>query len=113
MNGFPIRFMIALAATACASTARAPEVAPAAAVAITHVTVIDVSGGPSLHNATVVVRGNRIAGVGPSDSVPTPADAQVVDGRGKFLIPGLWDMHVHAAWPNIADPLSKLFVANG
>src|SRR5205085_2694104 len=77
------------------------------------VTVIDVSGGPTRSDATVVVRGNRIASIGAADSLSTPADAQVVDGRGKFLIPGLWDMHVHAAWPNIADAVGELFVANG
>src|SRR5690242_880194 len=100
----------AVALVACASSGHPPEMAPAAAVAITHVTVIDVTGGPPLTDATVVVRGNRIASI---DSGAAPAEARVVDGHGKFLIPGLWDMHVHAAWPNMADALAELFVANG
>jgi predicted amidohydrolase len=105
--------MMAMVATACSSAARAPDVAPAAGTAITHVTIIDVTGGPSRTNATVVVRGNRIASIGATDSVATPVGAQIVEGRGKFLIPGLWDMHVHAAWRETAEPYGELFVANG
>src|SRR6058998_2358583 len=101
-----------IALVACSSGALGPKVAPATAIAITHVTIIDVTGGPPRSDATVVVRGNRISSIA-SDSTPLPADARVVDGRGKFLIPGLWDMHVHAAWPNMADAVAELFVANG
>lgn len=57
-----------------------------------HVTVIDVEQGRALPDLTVIVEGGRIAAVG---TMPAPPCAQVVDGRGKFLIPGLWDMHVH------------------
>jgi len=46
-------------------------------------------------HTTVVVRGNRIAAVGPDGSVPTPASAPTVDAAGRTLLPGLWDMHVH------------------
>jgi hypothetical protein len=42
-----------------------------------------------------VIRGNRISEIGTASAVTPPAAAQIVDGRGKFLIPGLWDMHVH------------------
>ena len=106
-------FAVALALAAAACSPQGPVIAPAAAIAITHVTVVDVTGGPPRTNATVVVRGNRIVSIGSSDSWAAPADARVVDGSDKFLIPGLWDMHVHAAWPNIADPVAELFVANG
>jgi len=58
----------------------------------THVTVIDVEQGRARSDVTVVVEGDRIAAVG---RAPVPKHAKVVDGRGKFLIPGLWDMHVH------------------
>ncbi|HEX6747328.1 MAG TPA: amidohydrolase family protein [Longimicrobium sp.] len=44
---------------------------------------------------TVVIDGNRIAAAGPSASVAIPAGAEVVDGAGKTLLPGLWDMHTH------------------
>ncbi len=65
-------------------------------VAIRGVTVVDVSDG-SLHpEHTVVVAGNRIAAVGPAQKVAVPDAAEVVEGAGRYLIPGLWDMHVHS-----------------
>ena len=62
--------------------------------AITHVNVIDVIHGTAKPDCTVVIRGNRISDIGPASAVKPPA-AQMVDGSGKFLIPGLWDMQVH------------------
>jgi imidazolonepropionase-like amidohydrolase len=62
------------------------------AVAITHVTVIDVVTGGRRQDVTVVTEGDRIAGIG---AVAIPRGATRIDGRGKFLIPGLWDMHTH------------------
>jgi imidazolonepropionase-like amidohydrolase len=93
-----VRSALAALALLIPAVARAQPATPAAtpdpaAVAIHGVTVIDVDRGRRLPDRTVVVRGGRIAAVG--GSVPIPAGAHVVDGRGKFLIPGLWDMHVH------------------
>jgi imidazolonepropionase-like amidohydrolase len=65
------------------------------AIAITHVTVIDCTGAAARPNSTVVVTGGLISAVGPSGTVAIPAAARVVDANGKFLIPGLWDMHGH------------------
>ena len=62
---------------------------------IQRVTVIDATGKPAQSGITVVVEQDHIAVVGPWKKVKAPAGAQIVDGRGKFLIPGLWDMHVH------------------
>jgi imidazolonepropionase-like amidohydrolase len=82
------------------------------AVAITRVTVIDASNPAPRPNQTVVVQGNRIVSVGPAGAARVPAGARVIDGGGKFLIPGLWDMHVHTAIAGGRDLLS-LYVANG
>jgi hypothetical protein len=65
-------------------------------LAITNVTVIDVTRGTRLAAQTVLVAGTRIVMVGPARSVAVPGGARVVDGRGAFLVPGLWDMHVHS-----------------
>jgi imidazolonepropionase-like amidohydrolase len=85
-------------------------------MAITHVTVIDVSGGSPEADMTVTVRGGRIADVKRSAGI-IPEGAQVVDGHGKFLIPGLWDMHVHTNFgdwiPDGKEIILPLFVANG
>ena len=84
------------------------------ALAVTHVTVIDMTGAAPRPGMTVVVSGGRIATVGPSDSVSPPSGALVVDGTGKYIIPGLWDMHMHSAFDgyerNIVLPLE---IANG
>lgn len=62
-------------------------------IVITDVTVIDVIGGSSRPGLTVLVRGDRIDRV--AAKVDIPRNATRIDGRGKFLIPGLWDMHSH------------------
>ena len=64
-------------------------------VLITHVTVIDTTGRPSKPDMNVEIRGDRIARIEPSSGAAIPSHARVIDGTGKFLIPGLWDMHVH------------------
>jgi len=64
-------------------------------LAITNVTVIPMTSDTAIPNATVVVRDGRITAVGPADRVRIPGRTRRVDGRGKFLIPGLADMHTH------------------
>jgi imidazolonepropionase-like amidohydrolase len=76
--------------------ASAQQPAASSAVVIQNVTVINVETGARWPDQTVVVIGNRISAVGQASAVRPPAGARVVDGRGKFLIPGLWDTHVHA-----------------
>jgi len=57
--------------------------------------VVDVDKGRLLPSQTVVVDGDRILAVGPSGSFPIPEGMERIDARGKTLLPGLWDMHVH------------------
>lgn len=76
--------------------ASAQQAAPSSALVIQNVTVINVETGARWTDQTVVVTGNRISAVGQASAIRPPAAARVVDGRGKFLIPGLWDTHVHA-----------------
>ena len=77
----------------------------------THVTVIDATGAPAKPEMTVVITGGRITELGPTETVRVPKDAQVVDATGKFLIPGLWDMHVH--WFGYDKAYLRLFILNG
>jgi hypothetical protein len=108
-----IRHISLLAILTFATAAPAPD---GRALVITHVTVIDVSGAAAKPDMTVTVRGDRIAAIERS-SLKIPKDVQVVDGRGKFLIPGLWDMHVHTNFgdwlPGGEEIILPLFVANG
>ena len=87
------------------------EPASGRTLAFIHVTVIDGTGGAPREGTTVVIRGRQVIAVGSDATVRVPADAWVVEACGKYLIPGLWDMHVHLAK---AGPQSlALFIANG
>ena len=79
------------------------------AIELAHVTVIDSTGAPAKSDRTVLIRGGRIASIGPTKATPAQVGTQVIDARGKFLIPGLWDMHVH--W--YLKEYLPLFIANG
>jgi imidazolonepropionase-like amidohydrolase len=74
----------------------APTTATAqSAVVIRNVTVIPITGIRPLYRQAVMVREGRIAAIGPTASVRAPAGATVIDGTGKYLIPGLFEMHAH------------------
>jgi hypothetical protein len=62
---------------------------------------------------TVIVSGNRIQTIGAANSAALPSNARVVDGRGKFVIPGLWDMHVHGFVYVFSEFAGPLMIANG
>ena len=83
---------------------------PKAMLAFTHVTLIDMTGTPPKPGMTVVITGNRITSIGRVGKVRLPSGAKVIDASGKFLIPGLWDMHVHFTEIERSFPL---FIANG
>ena len=65
-------------------------------IGITHVTVIDVENNRRLRDKTIVIEGTRIATVGPSNQVRVPDGYGLVDGRGKFVIPGFVDARLFA-----------------
>lgn len=117
----------ALAATAAALTIACspPQASPAAradstpgratdsTLVLANATVIPMTGGPPLANQTIVIRAGRIVMVAPSSEAEVPARAQTVDARGKFVIPGLWDLHVHTAREGRARYFWPLFLAHG
>ncbi|WP_373487895.1 amidohydrolase family protein [Blastomonas sp.] len=85
----------------------------AAPIAIVGVTVIPMTEESALlPNYTVVIRDGKIAAVGPRGKLAIPAGAVIIDGTGRFLMPGLTDAHVHLEYIENPDIL-KLFVANG
>src|SRR5437773_4250495 len=105
MNALLTLVMVALVLFIAHSTA---QLKPTALV-FNHVTVIDATGAPAKPEMTVVITGDRIAEIDSVGKVSAPKEAQVVDATGKFLIPGLWDMHVHTSYKEFLT----LFVANG
>jgi imidazolonepropionase-like amidohydrolase len=86
-------------------------------LAFTHVTVIDTNGGEPLADMSVVVDGKRIVEVAHAVEFHPTRGTKVIDARGKYLIPGLWDMHVHTVFGDWVPQNEKvtlpLFVANG
>jgi hypothetical protein len=69
---------------------------PKRAVAVEHVRVFDSEHATMLEDQTVVIEGERITQAGAAASIHIPKDAEHIDGAGKTLLPGLFDMHVHA-----------------
>ena len=93
--------------------AAAPCIAPAQpALVFTRATIIDGTDSLPRRDRTIIVRGTRIVAVGPAASTPVPPGARVIDARGEYVIPGLWDMHAHTVVPGGRDLLA-LYVANG
>ena len=58
-------------------------------------TLIDGTGRPPVSNSTVVIQGDRIIAAGARSEIAIPAGARIVDVSGKYILPGLWDMHSH------------------
>jgi imidazolonepropionase-like amidohydrolase len=104
---------LALAASlaACGGESR-PSGSATGTFAFTHVEVIDATSPTPRHDRNVIVEGQRIVAEGPADSTAVPRGARVIEARGKYLIPGLWDMHVHTVMPGGRDVL-PLYIANG
>jgi len=84
---------------------------------LTHVTVVDVTADQPLKalkvDQAVVITGNQITAIGPADKMRPPQGAQIVDAGGRYLIPGLWDMHVHSLVEGRPDYFFPLLIANG
>jgi imidazolonepropionase-like amidohydrolase len=87
------------------------------ALAITHVTIIDATGASPRPDMTVSILRGRITAISPAAAANLPWRTTIVDGRGKFLIPGLADMHVHLTGAGEPDGSRKfiipLLIANG
>lgn len=81
----------------------------AAPITITHVSLIDLETGRAVPDQTIVIDGDRFEAIGNSDEVQVSKASRVIDGKGLYAIPGLWDMHIHAADPRHFS----LFTANG
>src|SRR5437016_1517263 len=86
-------------------------------IVITHVTVINPGSSSVRSNQDVLVTGEYISAVVDATKYVPPKNAQVIDATGQYLIPGLWDMHVHSAFgdwfPGGRDIILPLFIANG
>ena len=102
--------LLALSWGGCSSGQPAP-------LAILHAAVIDATGSPPRPDSTVLISAGEIAAVGPAGSTPVPPGVSILDATGKFLIPGLADMHVHLTGAGEPTGSRKfivpLLIANG
>ncbi|HKY28648.1 MAG TPA: amidohydrolase family protein [Pyrinomonadaceae bacterium] len=107
-------FLLALVCCAVAALVGFPTAqSQSPTLVLEHVNIVDVRAGRLVSDQTVVIEQDRITRVGPANSARLPLGATVLNARTKYLIPGLWDMHVHAAWNGIDKVFAPLFVANG
>ena len=97
--------------------ARKKKAPPPTQIVIAHVTVINPGNSSVQADVNVTIAEGRIAAVSHATDFRAAKGTRLVDGRGKFLIPGLWDMHVHSAFgdwfPGGSDIILPLFIANG
>jgi imidazolonepropionase-like amidohydrolase len=80
-------------------------------LAITHITVVDVVNGSLIPDQTVLIHGNKIKSIGENGSTNIPRASKIIDGSGKYLIPGLWDAHVHLSY--VGSCALPVLVAHG
>ena len=109
-----IEFLLLVLSTVVPAV-QAKQLPQPTSLAITHVTVIDVAAKDArsalIRDQTVIVTGDRITTLGKTGRVKVPAGARVIDAGGKYLVPGLWDMHVHLS---LATELAlPALIANG
>lgn len=100
-----------LALALCAAAPGAAAQAPV--VVIVNASVVDVETGRVRSGQSLLIQGTRIVRLAPAGRVKVPAGATTIDGTGRFVIPGLWDMHVHATGFGIDRLFLPLLVANG
>jgi imidazolonepropionase-like amidohydrolase len=113
----PRRFIPALIGVALLAWLQPAPAQSDRMVAFTNVTVVPMDSDRVLSDQTVLVTGDRITAVGPGGTTQAPAGATRVDGKGKFLMPGLAEMHGHIPGPKTPrqqiDDILFLYVANG
>jgi imidazolonepropionase-like amidohydrolase len=108
-----VRWFVAVV-VACASASLAANAQDV--TAFRNVTVIPMDSERALPAQTVVVRGERIVSIGPAASAAVPQGARVIDGAGRYLMPGLAEMHAHVPPdddPRYVEEVLFLYVANG
>lgn len=108
-------FVLVILATLLTACATAPASPPAstASLAIRNVNVVDVERGRVIAGQNVLIAGSVIEAVQSADR-PLPGGIPIIEGKDRYLIPGLWDMHVHSSSDRFTrDIFLPLYVANG
>lgn len=106
-------FVLLLLLSASGAFTLAAQQGASSPLALSRVSVVNVRDGRLQRDRTVVITGNRIRAIGRSGMMKLPRGTKVVDAAGKYLIPGLWDMHVHPHREDRALHFYPLFLAHG
>lgn len=94
-----IAFVLVLALSSFAFPAEKPAAAEEPVTALIGATLIDGTGAAPVAGVTVLIQGSKIKAVGPAAAVKVPAGAKTIDVKGKFILPGFIDCHVHTSYP--------------
>ena len=92
-----VSLCVFLTVALCVSFAQAKK--KGKVVALVGGTLIDGTGAQPIKNVTVLIKGEKIEAVGPSDKVDVPKDAKTIDVSGKWILPGFIDCHIHLGYP--------------
>ncbi len=118
MRAVSLSILLGVSALASCRTAGSSPGDPSASALLLRGTVV-LPDGTTLPDAAVLIEGNRIARVGPASRVPAPRGVRLVGGPGAWIIPGLFDAHVHFfqsggmyTRPDIVDLTSRVPYAN-
>jgi amidohydrolase family protein len=103
-----VRFSLSILGLILSGASTQSIAQPEQMVAVIGGTLIDGNGGPPIPDSVVLIKGNKIAQMGTKTTVKFPKATKIVDATGKFVLPGLIDMHVH-----YHDWMGELFLANG
>lgn len=112
IGAFVLILLIALSIFVNVPLAKAPDGSTSKDIIVKNVNVVDVESGKIVPSQDVVIEDGIVSSIEATSGKGHPATLHVVDGRGKYLSPGLWDMHTHSfkVSPQIHHPL---FIANG
>jgi hypothetical protein len=117
MRIFATFWLLALITLHLLRTTVSTEEHDSAPTVITHATIINPRTSSVQENRAVVIIGDHISSISEMEKFQSPKNARVIDATGQYLIPGLWDMHVHSAFgdwfPGGRDIILPLFIANG
>ena len=110
-------FVIAIAGLTLAQSVKGPNATKATVTAFVNVNVVPMDRERVIENQTVIVRDGRIAEIGPANKIKVPDGAARIDGAGKYLMPGLAEMHGHIPPPSASKAYTEavlfLYAANG
>lgn len=90
-----LQILILSLALGLAPTLASAQGAAPRTTAIVGASVVSLSGGPAVTNAAVIIEGDRVVAIGPAASTPIPQGAEVIRAAGKWVVPGLMNMHTH------------------